>query len=158
MITSSANVKILSGSKRPAEVQLNVGRAAQVAANLRRYESKHIGGPAADSLIEVGVISQAVVALISAHDTVWQSSDDRGRVDFGSVAPGHYTVAVMATDIPDYFAFEQSKIDVIVAAGEQRDVDFRLLPQQRTVQFVGEETTLIAAPPKVVKPPKPKAP
>jgi hypothetical protein len=154
----STSVKILSGSKRPAEVQLSIGRAAQVAANLRRYESKHIGGPAADSLIETGVISQAMVALISAHDTVWQSSDDRGHVDFGSITPGHYTLAVMATDIPEYFAFEQSRIDVTVAAGEQRDVDFRLLPQQRTVQFVGEETTLIAAPSKPIKPPKPKAP
>src|SRR5207249_4173453 len=111
---------------------LNVARGAHMAALLHRFE-KNVNAPpnGVDSLVDAGAIGQAVVALISSRDTAWQSSDDRGRIDFGSVVPGHYKLAVVAGDIPEFMAFEKTQIDVDVTAGEQREVDFRLLPQTR---------------------------
>jgi hypothetical protein len=66
-------------------------------------------------------------------------------VDFGSVVPGHYTVAIPRYDAPEHTAFAETEFVVDVAAGEQRQVDFRLIPEVRAVEFQGE-AILIAAP------------
>src|SRR5207249_6378551 len=140
-------------SRTPVAFTLNVARGAHVAAILRRYEAASSGaGPriVSDSLIDVGAVSQAIVALASSHDTLWQTSDDRGRIDFGSLAPGHYVMSVVGCDVPEFMAFEHKHVEIDVVAGEQREVELRLLPQQRAVQFIGEETVLVASP---VKPP-----
>ncbi|HET9425447.1 MAG TPA: hypothetical protein VFO55_08755 [Gemmatimonadaceae bacterium] len=139
------------GPGRPAAFELNVSRGARVQAHLRRMERVHGGSgstpnPGADSLVDVGGVGQAVLALISARDTIWQSSDDRGRVDFGAIIPGRYTVRVVAGDVPEFTAFEKKEVEIEVAAGETRDIELRLVPQIRAVQFIGEETVLIAVP------------
>jgi hypothetical protein len=143
-------------SRAPVAFTLSLARGAHVAATIHRYEAVSFGaGPrVADSLIDVGAVSQAVVSLASQHDTLWQTSDDRGRIDFGSLAPGHYTMSVVGDNLPEFTAFEYKHIDIDVTAGEQREVELRVLPQQRSVQFIGNETVLVAAPakPPVVKP------
>lgn len=134
--------------RKPLDFQLNVARGAHVVARLRTFE-KNVAAPpnGVDSVIDNGAVAQgSVVALISGRDTLWQSSDDRGRIDFGSVAPGHYTMAVVAGEIPEFMAYENKEIAVDVAAGDQREVEFRLLPQPRAVEFVTAETVLVAAP------------
>jgi len=139
---------------------LSIARGAHVSATIHRYEAVSLSGGAGprlvDSLIDVGVVSQALISLASSHDTLWQTSDDRGRIDFGSLAPGHYVMSVVGGDLPEFTAFERKHIDIDVVAGEEREVELRVLPQQRAVQFIGSETVLVAAP---AKPPiKPKNP
>lgn len=154
-LVEGGNVNVTSGVA-PAEFRLNVTRGARVRASLRRMERTSVGGPAPtpgtpnpsslDSLVDVGAVQGAVLALITSRDTIWQSADDRGRVDFGSIVPGRYTVKVVAGDIPEFTAFDKKEVEILVAAGETRDIELRLLPQVRAVQFIGEETVLIAAP------------
>jgi hypothetical protein len=145
-------------SRTPVAFTLSVARGAHVFATIRRYEAVSLSGSAGprvtDSLIDVGVVSQALISLASSHDTLWQTSDDRGRIDFGSLAPGHYVMSVVSGDLPEFTAFERRHIDIDVVSGEEREVELRVLPQQRAVQFIGAETVLVAAPakPPVVKP------
>ena len=82
----------------------------------------------------------------SARDTIYQSSDDRGRVDFGTVAPGTWTLVAMPGDLPDHHVFETDRIEVTVQPGQRRDVELRLVPQQRTVTFIGNDVALKAKP------------
>jgi len=134
--------------RKPLDFKLNVARGAHVVARLRTFE-KNVSAPpgGVDSVIDNGAVAQgSVVAMINGRDTLWQSTDDRGRIDFGSVAPGHYTMAVVAGDVPEFMAYEQKEITVDVSAGEEREVDFRLLPQTRAVEFISAETVLVAAP------------
>jgi hypothetical protein len=159
-IVEGGNVSVDSTSRETAEFKLNVTRGARVQARLRRLEKGTQGGgsgPSAptDSMVDVGAVQGAVLALISSRDTIWQSADDRGRVDFGTIAPGHYTVKVVAGDVPEFTMFEKKEFELDVKAGEQRDIDFRLIPQIRTLQFIGEETVLVAAP-KTKAAPSPK--
>jgi hypothetical protein len=148
-IVEGGNVSVDS-SKHPAEFKLNVSRGARVHARLRRMEKASQGGSGpsagADSLIDVGAVQGAVLALISARDTIWQSADDRGRVDFGALPSGHYTLKVVAGDVPEFTTFEKKEMELDLTAGESREIDFRLVPQIRAVQFIGEETVLVAAP------------
>jgi hypothetical protein len=157
-IVEGGNVNVDS-SRHAAQFKLNVSRGARVHARLRRMERPTQGGSGpsagADSLVDAGAVQGAVLALISSRDTIWQSADDKGRVDFGAVAPGHYTVKVVAGDVPEFTSFEKKDIELDVKAGEQRDVEFRLVPQIRALQFIGEETTLVAAP-KAKAAPSPK--
>jgi hypothetical protein len=144
-------------SRTPVAFTLSVARGAHVAATIRRYEAVSLSGSGprvADSLIDVGAVSQALISLAGSRDTLWQTSDDRGRIDFGSLAPGHYVMSVVGGDLPEFTAFERRHIDIDVVAGEQREVELRVLPQQRVVQFIGSETVLVAAPikPTLVKP------
>jgi hypothetical protein len=154
-LVQGGNVNVSNGA--PAEFKLNVTRGARVRASLRRMERTSVGGAplptpgtpnpsSIDSLADVGAVQGAVLALVTLRDTIWQSADDRGRVDFGSIAPGHYTVKVVAGDIPEFTAFDKKELEITVVAGETRDIEFRLLPQIRAVQFIGAETVLIAAP------------
>lgn len=161
-LVDGGNVDVEAGG-RTADFRLNVTRGARVQARLRRMERVIVapsrgGAPdtEGDSLVDVGAVGQAVLALVSPRDTIWQSSDDRGRVDFGSIAPGRYTVRVVAGDVPEFTAFEKREVEITVAAGETREVELRLIPQIRAVQFMGEETVLVATPaPKVKAAPNP---
>ena len=147
LVSGGDQINVTSTNRSPVAFTMSIARGAHVAARLRRFEKNVNAAPnGVDSLTDVGAIGQAVVALISARDTMWQSSDDRGRIDFGSVAPGHYKVAVVAGDVPEFMAYEKKEIDVDVIAGEQREVELRLLPVSRPVEFVGSETVLVAAP------------
>lgn len=145
-------------SRTPVAFTMSVARGAHVFGIIHRYEAVSLSGGAGprvtDSLIDVGVVSQALISLASSHDTLWQTSDDRGRIDFGSLAPGHYVMSVVSGDLPEFTAFERRHIDIDVVSGEEREVELRVLPQQRAVQFIGAETVLVAAPakPPVVKP------
>jgi hypothetical protein len=145
-------------SRTPTAFTLSVARGAHVSAIIHRYEAVSLSGGAGprvtDSLVDVGAVSQTLISLASAHDTLYQTSDDRGRIDFGSIAPGHYVMSVVSGDLPEFTAFERRHIDVDVTSGEEREIELRVLPQQRAVQFIGNETVLVAAPakPPVVKP------
>ena len=149
-LVSGGDVNVDAMAK-PMTFTMSVARGARVAARLRRFEKNTSATPnGADSVIDVGAVGQAVVALISSRDTIWQSSDDRGRIDFGSIAPGQYTMKVVAGDIPEFTVFEKKEIDINVVAGETREVELRLLPQSRAVEFIGQEMVLVAAPLPVV--------
>jgi hypothetical protein len=151
-IVEGGNVTV--DSAHAAEVKLNVSRGARVLTRLRRMERPNQGGsgPNAgpDSLTDAGPVKNAVLALISSRDTVWQSADDKGRVDFGAIVPGHYTIKVVAGDVPEFTQFEKKEFELDLKAGETREIEFRLVPQIRALQFIGEEAVLIAKP-------KPKA-
>jgi hypothetical protein len=145
IVTGSNEVRV--NSKAPVGFQIKLGRGARIGVRLHRFDRNPAAAPnAVDSLVDAGAINQTVVALISAKDTIWQTSDDRGKIDFGSVAPGHYTVAVVAGEIPDFMAYENKEIAIDVSAGETRSVDMRMVPVSRPVEFLSQETVLVAAP------------
>jgi hypothetical protein len=145
IMTSGNEVRV--NSKAPVGFLLKLGRGARIGVRLHHFERNSAAAPnAVDSVIDMGGISQTVVALISAKDTIWQTSDDRGHIDFGSVAPGHYKVAVVAGEIPEFMAYENKEVAIDVTAGEERQVEMRMLPVARPVEMMAEETVLVAAP------------
>lgn len=147
VVATGATVSVSGTSRKPAQVSMTLSRGVRILARVRAFERASALQTGGDTLTEVGAVGQVPVALVMGADTLWQTSDERGRVDFGSVAPGHYIVAVPRYDAPDHMALAQTTFEVNAAAGETRQVDFKLLPQARAIEFVGE-TMLIAAPAK----------
>ena len=52
----------------------------------------------------------------------------------------------MPADLPAHQAFESERVQVTLAPGERREVEFHLIPQKRTVTFVGNGAELKAKP------------
>jgi hypothetical protein len=147
VVASGATVSVSATSRKPAEVSMTLSRGVRVLARVRSFERASALQTNGDTLTEVGAVGQVPVALVMGADTLWQTSDERGRVDFGSVAPGHYVVAVPRYDAPDHMTLAQSRFELDATAAETRQIDFKLIPQARAIEFVGE-TMLIAAPAK----------
>ena len=152
VVAGGGEVSIDAKSRKPAAFRLNLSRGAQILVRLRSFERTSAtianGG---DTLTEVGALGQVVVAMVTPTDTLWQTSDERGRVDFGSVVPGRYTIAVPRYDAPDHMAFAKTEFVIEVGAGEQKQVEFKLVPEIRAVEFQGE-AILIAVPAAAGKP------
>jgi hypothetical protein len=53
---------------------------------------------------------------------------------------------VMPGDLPDHHVFEAGRVELDVQPGARNDVALRLVPQRRTVTFIGHETSLQAKP------------
>ncbi len=154
MLVGDAFIDITSEATKPVKFSLAVARGGTVRALVRRLEAAN-GTLAAngtvvatnDSLVTAGMEPNIVVALESERDTIYQSSDDRGRLDFGAVAPGKWTLVVMPGDLPDHHVFESDRIDLNVKPGGQNDVELRLVPVRRTVTFVGPGDVSLKAKP-----------
>ena len=71
-----------------------------------------------------------------------------GVSDFGSVTPGKWTMVVMPGELPDHHVFEASRIEIVVQSGARNDVELRLIPQKRTVTFIGHDEPPMNAIPK----------
>jgi hypothetical protein len=146
VVASGSDVVISATSRQPTAFRMNVSRGAQILVRVRSFERTSAtianGG---DTLTEVGAVGQMMVALVTPTDTLWQSSDERGRVDFGAVAPGTYVVAIPRYDVKDHMILAKSEFVVEAQAGQQHQVDFKLVPEVRAVEFQGE-AVLIAVP------------
>ena len=149
LLVGDAVVEISSQMTKPAKFSLAVARGGTVRALVSRLDAANgtLGAMSADSMVTVGMESNVVVALQSGRDTIYQSSDDRGRVDFGAVAPGKWTMVVMPGDLPDHHVFESDRIEVTVQPGGRSDVELRLIPQRRTVTFIGHDDVALKAKP-----------
>ena len=146
VVASGGTVKISPTSRKPAAFSMRLSRGSQILVRVRSFErTSAMVANGGDTLTEVGALGQVMVALVTPTDTLWQTSDERGRVDFGSVAPGRYTVVIPRYDAPANTAFAQTEFAIDVTAGEQRQVDFKLIPKIRAIEFQGE-AVLIAVP------------
>jgi hypothetical protein len=148
LLVGDAFVDISASAKAPAKFSLAIARGGSVRALVSRLDAA--GGslaPNADSLVTVGMEPNVLVALVGARDTIYQASDDRGRVDFGAVAPGKWALVVMPGDLPDHHVFETGRVELDVQPGARHDIALRLVPQRRAVTFIGHESGTLQARP-----------
>lgn len=148
LLVGDAFVDTREKSPKPVNFALAVARGGNVHAVVQ------ILGPALgtlanrDSMVAVGIEPNVLVSLQSGRDTIFQTSDERGRIDFGSVAPGTWTLVVMPGELPEHHVFQTDRIAVTVKSGERSDVEFNLVPQRRTVTFIGNDDIALRAKPK----------
>lgn len=146
LLVGDAFVETSATATQPAKFSLAVARGGTVRALVSRMDAANgTLATSGDSLVTVGVEANVVVALQSGRDTIYQSSDDRGRLDFGAVAPGKWTLVVMPGDLPDHHKFETDRIEVTVNPGSRSDIELRLVPQRRVVTFIGNGEVALQA-------------
>jgi hypothetical protein len=145
-------------AQAPAQFAVGVTRGAHVAAHVVRSMGLAVvepaSGPAPSVPEETAPMTGLLVALEGERDTLYQVTDGRGVADFGTIAPGNWTLAVRPAQAESWMEFERSRLSVTVGAGERRDVDFRLVPMQRQVRMLNGGGELRAR----VLPDKPREP
>lgn len=152
MLVGDATVSVDGSSTRPSQFSVGLTRGAVLRGQVRVLDFATTVASAGDSLVEVGTLQNVTVALLGVRDTLYQTSDDRGRLNFGAVPPGQWTLAVLpGAELPDHHAFQAERISVTLTAGDHRDVDLQIVPRKRTVTFMGSGETL-----KVRQEPKPE--
>jgi len=145
LLVGDVEVDTRAGGDKPVQFSVAVARGAEVRAIVRLFDfAGTTVSTRGDSIVDAGVMPNVLVALEGARDTLWQASDERGRLDFGRVPPGNWVLRVRSGDVPEHHAFAVERMALDVRPGEQLNVELRLLPQRRTVTFVGESVELRA--------------
>jgi hypothetical protein len=130
----------ITGARRPSTFNVALARGARITASVRR-----MAGPTAqlsgkpDSLVDAGPVENALVVLQGARDTIYQTTDADGHIDFGELAPGVWTIHVISADMPENHSIEVDQFQITVAPGEHRAVEFRVVPRHRPVKLMGPD-------------------
>jgi hypothetical protein len=147
VLVGDVSVDVQANADRPATFSVALAQSAHVRASIRQMATANGSlGAGNDSLVDSGALENAIVALEGARDTVYQTTDANGRLDFGHVAPGAWTVHVVSADIPEFYTIEADRLSIVVAAGETRDVQFRVVPKRRSIHMMDS-----GAPPVVIR-------
>lgn len=138
VIVGDASVDVVAGSSHPATFSVALAQGARIRATVHQaaFSSGEATGER-DSLVDAGGLESVVVALQGVRDTIYQTTDVFGKLDFGVVAPGVWRVRVMAADMPAYHTLEVDQFQLVVHAGDRSDVAFRVIPQRRSVKLIG---------------------
>lgn len=120
----------------PATFAVSVAQSGRVRASVREMTAAASLGNTADSLVDAGALENAVVALEGVRDTVYQTTNADGQLDFGRVAPGTWIVRVMAAEIPEQHALEVDHFQIDVQPGQTQSVEFHIVPRHRAVHMM----------------------
>ncbi len=150
ILVGDLDVDMSAATATPRQFAVAVTRGARVAAYVGKADADQLdqpaGGPAPSPSRMTIPVAGALVALVGPRDTIYQMSDTRGAVEFGTVAPGSWTVAVVQAQGDDYMELDRDRIDVTVAAGERKAVEFVMLPVARRVNLIDGGVSLQARP------------
>lgn len=136
------NPTLLVDSTRaqPTVFSLAIARSARLDVDVRRYamvKTAIANGAAADSLTEAGMVSNAMLILASESDTLYRTTDDKGKATFTDIPPGAWTLTIRG-DTPAFTRFDPDRIETALQPGETQAVTFRLVPRKREVQLIGD--------------------
>jgi hypothetical protein len=144
VLVGDASVDVRADADRPATFSVALAQSARVRASIRQMATASGSLDAGtDSLVDAGALENAIVALEGARDTVYQTTDASGHLDFGHVAPGAWTVHVVSADIPEFYTLEADRVSIVVTPGETRDVQFRVVPKRRSIRMMDSGTPAI---------------
>ena len=130
------NVRVDSARRDPVNFRVALEAGGTLTGSVRRLALARTGiGAVPDSLADAGPLEGVSVALAGARDTVYRTTDATGAFVFTDVPSGSWMVIVMA-ESPVQMQWALEKIPVVMAAGENRSVDFRLVPRRRKVRIV----------------------
>jgi hypothetical protein len=143
MLIGDASVTVDGRSSHPATFKVGIAQGARLRGQVRVLDFAATLAANADSLIDAGTLQNVTVALQGVRDTLYLTSDDRGQINFGAVAPGRWTLAVMpGAEIPEHHAFRDDRIDLLLGAGDTRNVELQIVPKKRAVTFIGPSETI----------------
>ena len=120
------------------DVVIPVTRAAQLTGSVLRRALR-------DSLLvergrppelPLGGAADVIVEATNGTETLRRLTDSRGSFRFERIRPGRWVVGLVPESIPPGHRVERDTIDVPLAPGEARDVEFLLTARERTIRIV----------------------
>ena len=137
VFNGNPDVRVDSGTRRPATFDVAVEPAGRIAGTIRRLVVARTGmGSEPDSLADGGPMEGVTVLLLGGRDTLYRTTDARGQYLFTDVPSGAWTIMVQG-DLPPQVQWEHERVNTELKAGGALVVDFRLVPRRRKVKIVG---------------------
>lgn len=136
LLVGDVAVHVREQAKEPARFAVSLVRGARVSAEVRRVDRLLGAGDDREALIDAGVMASAVAVLQGERDTLYQTSDAAGRVDFGEVAPGRWVLTLHSAGTLAPQDHEMPRHEMTVVSGERRALLLQVRARRRTVTFV----------------------
>jgi hypothetical protein len=147
LLTGDVDVDVPSESREPVDFSLSLVRGGQVRVSVRQMDlATMLAGTAADSLVDAGGFANAMIALVSGRDTVYQITNQDGVADFRDIPTGWWVVKMITGPLPPAHTVDNDERAVTVRAGERATVGFRIVPKRRAVQLMDSQPAVIARP------------
>lgn len=129
-------------------------RVAALPFHLRMVHGAHVRGSVrllaqaaglepGEGLTDGGGLENIILQLESATDTVFLVTDPHGNFDAGRIRPGRWSVSYVGGTLPALYTFEQSRVEFMVAAGEDREIRMVVRPKHRDIQMIASGEVLV---------------
>jgi len=103
-------------------------------------ESAVANGPttpgAERKLVEAYGLANVVVEARANSEVLRRVTDRKGRFAFEAIRPGQWKLKVYDAGLPEYHYLEESEFDLILAPGERKAIDIRVLPERRPIRII----------------------
>ncbi len=140
IFTGNPTVVIDSTRMAPTTFSLEVERAGIVTGTVRQMGIARTGvGSAPDSLADAGPLREVSLALVSARDTLYATTDQTGAYRFAEVTSGTYALKVLS-EPNSGTRWEPAEVEVSVKPAETSQAMFRLVPRRRSIQMIPGDT------------------
>ncbi len=108
-------------------------------------EDKPKADEAKPKMVESGALSSAIVELVGADGEIFHArTDEEGRFAFEGLRPGKVSVSVLPDTLPEFHVFEQETLELDLAPGSRREVEFKVFPVVRPIRIItAGEVTII---------------
>ncbi len=93
-------------------------------------------GAPAHQLQRLKGLGNLVVELSSGSEHKRRVTGADGQFLFEEVRPGRWTIAIVGGQLPTYHSLEQKMVELDLAPGELRDVEFKVIQEQRRIIMV----------------------
>lgn len=144
----------VTGRQNP--LQIGIAEACEVSGSVRVYklpdeESRFAPSDAAQpaevelSRTNLGGLANVLVELTGPAggvETRRRLTGAEGQFSFQDVRPGRYTLTVVGGNIPSYHRLDPPTLELEIAAGERRSVEFQAIQEQRRIQMVESGLTI----------------
>jgi hypothetical protein len=130
-------VEILGGKVTNVEIQIipNSEIAGQVA--VFSYKDAGLLTKTAEAdLVKAYGLRNCYVELTNGKETRRTNTDEDGKFRFMDLVPGRWTLMLFNENLPDNHFYETEKIEIEVHNGESKNIDVRVLPRIRKIQFI----------------------
>lgn len=125
-------VEVRSG--RRTEFELGLVAAGQLGVEVRLVRAGSASGRAAAG--EEEALARALLEFRSGEERFRRPTDERGRVELGTVRPGEWSVKVVQADLPPFHRFDEDSVSLRVAPGQRTDLELVARPVERRMQVV----------------------
>ncbi|HEX7118225.1 MAG TPA: NEW3 domain-containing protein [Longimicrobiales bacterium] len=123
---------------RAVRMDIGISPSARLTGTVRLFEFERTAplDPGASALVEAGALRDVVIELSREGEALHRVTDGRGRFEFADLAPGEWTLAVVAADLPPNHDLAEDTIRLHLAPGDAAEVTLRALPHWRPVRII----------------------
>lgn len=147
-----ATVSVPGGGEAQFDIYI-VGGAA-VSGSVRVFEFSRAGKPdsSAPSYVDSLGVSNTLVELSSATDTLRRITDNRGMFRFPLVRPGDWTLRILDLQEPENHTLEKDSLHLTLPSGAHQETLFRLIPRVRRIRILQEGKVEVERAPSIQRP------